>query len=249
MVEITDNGTIPHKKMQAKKEHLKSYQAFMHDVVRVAEPGAVFDVLVERSSTNKPYKILTPARLTVLSVVASEQCTKEDGCFVDVNIEPLDLGYSVPCNLVRYTHTIVTRNNRAVCRQLTNLYHGNRKIDMAVSIIPVGDKDPLTMYRMLRLSYLEEARMQTEMSQLRFEKEARRALFREQHPQQDNMTSRDRFLAWRSFIKDHKLDFFRTQRFNAYWAKKKATRNMILNIMYDAPPYKEKINNIAHARY
>lgn len=227
--------------MQARTTHLKCYHAFMHDVVRVAEPGAVFDVLLERQSTNKPYKLLTRVQMRVLGVTKSTKCSKEHGCCVEFQIEPLDLGYALPCNRIRYTHRTIMRHNHRVSRQTTSLFHNTRRLDIVMPITPVasvaaagGTRDDVKIYRMLHLSDLEEARMKIEMEQLRAERDARKALWREK--MDPRLTPNERFHAWKQFIKEHKLDFFRKERFDVHWAKKKATRNMILNIMYDTVP-------------
>lgn len=228
----------------------------MHDVIRVAEPGAVFDVFLERQSTNKPYKLLTRVQMRVLGVTISKKCSKEHGCCVEFQIEPLDLGYALPCNRIRYTHRTVMRHNHPMSRQMTYFFHDARRLDTAIAITPVasvaaagGTRDDVKIYRMLHLSDLEEARMKVEMEELRAERDARKALWREKMDPNASLTPNERFHAWKQFINEHKLDFFKNKRYNVYWAKKKATRNMILNIMYDAPPYEEKITKVAQARY
>ncbi len=192
------------------QKQLNRCHNFINDVVAVAEPGATFDVFIERYVFTDAHHVLTRAQLRILHPARVE---RDLNVFVDIYIEPLDLGYQLPCTAIHYGRVVLMGENPHDLQEQENgyryridFYNDRLSIGHAFAIVPVGRIKQPTIDCLMSFVDIEMLNRIEELDRIRKAKKERELKLKEYlKTKETSMTAEERRRFVRKYYRDHMI--------------------------------------------
>lgn len=198
-----------HKSKMLSK-HLKISHDFINDVIAEADPGSTFDVLLDRCCISREIHNIKRVKLCIAKPARVD---RGRNTFIDFFIEPLDLGYKLPCTNIHYRRRLIIFENPHAemeeepeyrCR--IDLYNDRRRLGCLRAIIPVSNINQPTIDCLMSLSGTEKfIRSEEEDEKDEMRKERKRKWKKEIKEQNLNMTEEEMRASYRRYIRENRV--------------------------------------------
>lgn len=221
-----------HHKSKMLSRHLKVCHDFINDVVATADPGSTFDVLLDRCCVSRSMDTLMRVELRISRPARVE---RGRNTFIDFWIEPLNLGYELPCTNIHYRRRLIIFENphaemeeEPEYRSRIDLYNDRLRLGCLVAIIPVGTMNQQTIDCLYSMYNTEKFIRNEERERLGEMRHERRRKWEEEIKSQNlNMTEEEKRAAYRRYANEN-----RVVSDDLYYRRRSISKRLMYRIMH-----------------